>query len=51
MPITYGSFVKQMKLLPLTLSADGGATVVVRFGYVGEDGSFSPATESTFAFD
>lgn len=50
MPITYGEYTKTMKLLPLTLAADGGATVTVRFGYVGSDGVFSPASEQTFTF-
>lgn len=51
MPITYGPYTRQLKLLPLTLHAGGGATVVVRFGYVGEDGIFVGSTEQTFAFD
>jgi hypothetical protein len=51
MPVTYGTYEKQLKLLPLTLHASGGASVVVRFGYVGEDGEFSPTTEQTFAID
>ncbi len=50
MPITYGAFTKQMKLLPLTLLADGGALVTVRFGYVGDDGIFQSSTESQFNF-
>lgn len=50
MPITYGGYTKVMKLLPLTLYADGGASVTVRFGYVGVDSVFNPSTESTFAF-
>jgi hypothetical protein len=51
MPITYGTFTKQMKLLPLTLDAGGGASVVVRFGYVGADEVFQPTTETVFTFD
>lgn len=50
MPISYGNYTKQMKLLPLTLAADGGASVWVRFGYVGEDGQFQATTEQQFMF-
>lgn len=50
MPVTYGNYTKTMKLLPLTLQADGGASISVRFGYVGDDGVFIPATENSFSF-
>lgn len=45
MPITYGNFTKQLKLLPITLHPDGGATVSVRYGFVGEDNVWTPAEE------
>lgn len=48
MPVSYGTYQKQFKLLPLTLHATGGASVIVRFGYVGEDGEFLSSTEQTF---
>lgn len=48
MPVTYGNFTKQLKLLPLSLFADGSASVSVRFGYVGEDGVFTPITQQDF---
>ena len=48
MPVSFGTYQKQMKLLPLTLHAGGGATVVVRFGFVGESGGFDSTTEQTF---
>lgn len=51
MPVTYGMFQKQLKLLPLTLHADGRASVTVRFGYVGEDGVFSANTEQVIEVD
>jgi len=51
MPVTYGTFVKQLKLLPLTLTADGRATVAVRFGYVGSDGVFTAHEERAFQID
>ena len=51
MPVTYGTFQKQLKLLPLTLHATGGATVAVRFGYVGDDGEFNATTEQAFSID
>ena len=51
MPITYGDYTKQLKLLPITLDSSGGASVSVRFGYVGEDTEFQPITQSTFSFD
>mgnify|MGYP000087163720 CR=1 FL=1 len=51
MPVTYGTFQKQLKLLPLTLHADGRATVSVRYGYVGADGVFTPSTEQAIEVD
>jgi hypothetical protein len=51
MPVTYGTFTKQLKLLPLVLQANGGATVTVRYGYVGEDGEFTASTEQQFAIE
>jgi hypothetical protein len=45
MPVTYGTYVKQIKLLPLTIFPDDRASVSVRFGYVGESGVFEPMTE------
>ncbi len=50
MPITYGTFTKQMKLLPLTLAANGGATVTVRFGFVNGESDFVSSEESVFNF-
>lgn len=49
MPITYGTFTRQLKLLPLTLHADGSATVVVRYGYVGDDAIFIPVEEKSMS--
>lgn len=40
MPITYGTYIKQLKLLPLILLADGSARVDVRDGFVDEAGEF-----------
>lgn len=51
MPIQYGSYSKQLKLLPLTLLEDGSATCTARFGFVGEDGVFQCTEGTTFAFD
>lgn len=49
MPVSYGTYQKQMKLLPLTLHAGGEATVVVRFGFVAEGSNeFTATTEQTF---
>jgi hypothetical protein len=45
MPISYGSYTKQVKLLPLTLAADGTATVAVRYGFADDHGNFNPVTE------
>ena len=47
MPITYGNYTKQLKLLPLVLYPDGSASVTVRFGFVGESGDFQATTEKT----
>jgi hypothetical protein len=51
MPITYGQYTKQIKLLPLILDAAGGAKITVRYGYVGIDNQFIPFTDSTFNMD
>lgn len=51
MPVTYGTFTKQLKLLPLVLQADGGANVTVRYGYVGDDGIFTASTEQQFQIE
>jgi hypothetical protein len=48
MPVTYGTFTKQLKLLPLVLQANGGANVTVRYGYVGDDGEFTGSSEQQF---
>lgn len=48
MPVTYGTYTKQLKLLPLTLQADGYASIVVRWGYVGDDDVFNETSMSTF---
>ena len=50
MPVSYGTYQKQLKLLPLTLYADGSSLVMVRFGYVGSDGLFNQSYESAFSF-
>ena len=47
MPISYGSFEKQMKLLPIVMHADGRVTVTVRIGYM-EDGSLLSASEQNY---
>jgi hypothetical protein len=49
MPITYGTYTKQTKSLPLTLHADGSATVSMRFGFVGADEVFNAIEEKTFS--
>ena len=51
MPISYGTFTKQLKSLPLTLYADGRASVTIRFGYVDSNNNFFPAEEKNFMFD
>lgn len=48
MPVTYGTFTKQLKLLPLVLHDTGSASITVRFGYVGDDGVFTATTSDTF---
>lgn len=40
MPITYGEFTKQRKLLPLVLLPDGSATVTVRTGFANATGEW-----------
>lgn len=47
MPISYGSFEKQMKLLPIVMHADGRVTVTVRIGYM-EDGNLLSASEQNY---
>lgn len=51
MPVVYGTFTKQLKLLPLTLFPDGRASVSVRFGYVGENGELNSVEERAFQID
>lgn len=51
MPVSYGNYQKQLKLLPLTLYDSGGASIVVRCGFVGDDGIFNPTSEQTFSID
>ena len=51
MPVSYGVYKKQLKLLPLTLYPDGRASVSVRFGYVGEDEVFNAISEQAFQID
>ncbi len=46
MPITYGQYTKQVKLLPLTLHADGGATISIRWGF--HNGGWTPYSEQQF---
>lgn len=46
MPITYGHYTKQVKLLPLTLHANGSATISVRWGF--HNGTWQPFTEQQF---
>lgn len=47
MPISYGSFEKQMKLLPIVMHADGRVSVTVRIGYM-EDGTLMCASTRTY---
>ena len=49
MPISYGNYQKQLKLLPLLLNDDGTASITVRYGYVGESGQFEVAKSETFS--
>lgn len=48
MPIVYGNFTKELKLLPLVLKEDGSASVTIRYGFVGEDGNFTVASSNGF---
>jgi hypothetical protein len=50
MPIQYGTYTKQLKLLPLTLSDDGTAVCTARFGFVGDDGEFQSVEGRSFTF-
>ena len=50
MPISYGTYEKQMKSLPITLHADGTASVTIRVGYM-IDEVFSDVTERHFQID
>jgi hypothetical protein len=47
MPVVYGNYTKQLKLLPLTLHSDGSAIVSVRYGFTDELGNFEAATEKS----
>jgi hypothetical protein len=50
MPISYGSFEKQMKLLPIVMHADGRVSVTVRIGYM-EGNSLMSASEQTHVLE
>jgi len=50
MPISYGSFDRQLKLLPLVLHDHGGADVTVRYGFV-IDGEFQSTSQRSFSIN
>lgn len=50
MPITYGKYTKQLKLLPLILHDGGGATVQVRYGFV-EEGQAQFVPTSSYSIE
>lgn len=50
MPISYGSFEKQMRLLPIVMHADGRVSVTVRIGYM-EDGTLMSASEQVYELE
>lgn len=50
MPISYGSFEKQMKLLPIVMHVDGRVSVTVRVGYM-ESGTLQSASEQTYVLE
>jgi hypothetical protein len=39
MPISYGSYEKQLKLLPIILNLDGSADITLKYGFI-DNGSF-----------
>lgn len=47
MPISYGTYDMQLKLLPLVLFDHGGAEVTVRYGFV-IDGEFRATSQRSF---
>jgi len=46
MPISYGVYEKQLKLLPLTMNIDGSADVTLKYGFI-ENGLFNPFNEKS----
>ena len=51
MPIIYGTYTKTMKSLPLTLHADGTATLTLRYFYKDDETNAElPAEEKQFVF-
>lgn len=40
MPISYGSYEKQLKLLPIVLNLDGSADVTLKYGFI-DNGVFT----------
>ncbi len=48
MPTTYGTYTKQVKLLPLALHSDGSASISVRWGFQPENGEWAPFGEQQF---
>lgn len=50
MPISYGTYDMQLKLLPLVLHEHGGADVTVRYGFV-VDGEFRATSQRMFTIN
>ena len=44
MPISYGVYEKQVKLLPLTMQADGSADITLKYGFI-ENSQFNVVSE------
>lgn len=51
MPITYGTYTKQLKLLPLVLNSEGTAVITVRYGYVRDGEDFVDVSAGQFNID
>jgi len=44
MPISYGTFEKQVKLLPVTMNSDGSSFITLKYGFI-ENNNFNVVRE------
>lgn len=50
MPISYGTFEKQVKLLPITINFDGSSLITLKYGFI-ENNNFNVIKEEIIAIN